>query len=576
MTATEQTPVATPPDPARPRRPRRPRQLRGPRDIAAVLIAVAVIDAALLSMGWWWATIVVAAAVTALFAGRAAPAALLVGAEAAWIGVLVQQGHGQLGRTADLVGALALNQPGQGDLLLIITCVVGLLPPLAGAWFGAAVRRAVATPPAVAEEAGTPLRESLGLLVGGQTVSAFGDAFSMVAMPLLILRLTGSVAQMGAVAGVSVVGQLLGGVVAGPLVDRVDRRRLLLLCDAAQMLLGGSIPVVWWCTGPQGFAGIGLPLVYSVVAVSSVLLSVYQVGLRSVLPSIVGRDRLSAANGRLTTWTEAAHGIGPALAGLAVAAMSETAAIGINAVSYGVAAVSWLLLRTAGDVTAAATAAEREDGPAPLVDRFSGLRFLWSDHLLRNLGIVEAGGTLLVAGATSLFIYYIEHDLGSGSVAVGVTLTLASGGAVAGAVLAERARAALGFGRAWLLGLALQAAALTAVVLRPSLPYMLGLAALFAFGRIMSIVLAMTFRQHRTPNHLLGRVSAAVLTITLAAQGIGSTSSTSSAEHFSTRIVFVAIGVGLLALVLAGLFTPLGHREPEAPALEQEHEHAAV
>jgi MFS family permease len=110
------------------------------------------------------------------------------------------------------------------------------------------------------------------MLLGGQTVSAAGDAFSNVAMPLLVLRATGSVAQMGAIAGTSTAAQLVGSLLAGPTVDRWDRRRVLIACDVLQMLLGATIPLLWWSTTPGQWNRYAMWLIYPVVAASCVLI----------------------------------------------------------------------------------------------------------------------------------------------------------------------------------------------------------------------------------------------------------------------------------------------------------------
>jgi MFS family permease len=62
----------------------------------------------------------------------------------------------------------------------------------------------------------------------GQTFAVLGDAFALVALPLLVLEATGSVARMGQITAVNGAGALLAGLVAGPLVDRLDRRRLMI------------------------------------------------------------------------------------------------------------------------------------------------------------------------------------------------------------------------------------------------------------------------------------------------------------------------------------------------------------
>src|SRR5947207_2702165 len=80
----------------------------------------------------------------------------------------------------------------------------------------------------------------------GQLLSNLGDAFAILAFPLLVLQATGSVAQMGLVTGTFSVGRLLVGIFAGAIVDRYDRRMLMICCDLLRFLLYAVIPVSWW------------------------------------------------------------------------------------------------------------------------------------------------------------------------------------------------------------------------------------------------------------------------------------------------------------------------------------------
>jgi MFS family permease len=80
---------------------------------------------------------------------------------------------------------------------------------------------------------------------GTQTLSVLGDSFSMIAFPLLMLEATGSLVQMGLLTSVMAVGSLSMGLVGGAVVDRFDRRRLLIACDVARLLLFAAVPVCW-------------------------------------------------------------------------------------------------------------------------------------------------------------------------------------------------------------------------------------------------------------------------------------------------------------------------------------------
>ncbi len=85
----------------------------------------------------------------------------------------------------------------------------------------------------------------------GQSLSNVGDAVALIAMPLLVLQVTGSVAQMGFVTATVGIAMLIAGIVAGPIADHVDRRRFMICCDLARMAVYAAIPAGWWIAGPQ-------------------------------------------------------------------------------------------------------------------------------------------------------------------------------------------------------------------------------------------------------------------------------------------------------------------------------------
>jgi MFS family permease len=399
----------------------------------------------------------------------------------------------------------------------------------------------------------THSRPRFGVLVIGQTVSSFGDAFATVAMPLLVLRLTGSIGDMGIVSGLSSACQLIGGLISGPVVDRVDRRLLLLACDGAQALLVGSIPFVWLVVTPGDLSQIGILIIYLVVIVSSILITVYQVAFRASLPQIVGRASLVRSNATLTMATQVAYGIGPAIAGLTVAAIGEPQALGLNAATFVVAAVSWYLVRW----RKMNAIPENEALAVSLSGRLVGVRFLWRDLVLRSLTVLDTVAGLIGAGAMTLFVYYVRVDLSGGSTAVGILLSIGSVGAVGAALVARPLRERCGFGPAWLIGLGCQGTALTLVPLADSLVPVAVLVALFGFGQTLSLVLSLSYRQQRTPDSYLGRVTAASTTLLLVAATVGSVTSTAIASHVPTQDVFVTLGILGLAATCAGCATPL-------------------
>jgi hypothetical protein len=126
-----------------------------------VALSVAAADYLALFPGWWAVTLAIAVGVSVTVRGRAAFGAVLIGSVAGWTAMLATQGLGRLGRTADLVGALATGQPGQSWLTFTLTYATVLGLALAGTWFGAAIRRLFSAAPAVAPLADVPAADPM-------------------------------------------------------------------------------------------------------------------------------------------------------------------------------------------------------------------------------------------------------------------------------------------------------------------------------------------------------------------------------------------------------------------------------
>src|SRR5262245_49490413 len=99
--------------------------------------------------------------------------------------------------------------------------------------------------PPGAENPKAGLPRAFNVFWAGQALSALGDAMTIVAMPLVVLAVTGSVAQMGRLTALARVGGLVATALAGALVDRRDPRRVMLACDVARFALMSLIPLAW-------------------------------------------------------------------------------------------------------------------------------------------------------------------------------------------------------------------------------------------------------------------------------------------------------------------------------------------
>lgn len=110
------------------------------------------------------------------------------------------------------------------------------------------------------------------LLWSGQTVSAAGSQVSGFVLPLLILQLTGSAAQAGFVGAFGGLPFIVLSLPAGALADRWDRKRLMILCDAARTLNMLSIPIA--------LARLGVQQLYRVALVEGILFVFFTIAAR--------------------------------------------------------------------------------------------------------------------------------------------------------------------------------------------------------------------------------------------------------------------------------------------------------
>ncbi|GAA3245828.1 MFS transporter [Dactylosporangium siamense] len=397
-----------------------------------------------------------------------------------------------------------------------------------------------------------PLRRNrdFGIFWTVQALSTFGSSFSLVAIPLLVLHATGSVAQMGLITGLAGAGTVASGLFAGVLVDRVDRRRLMIWCDLARLLLYAAVPAVWWTAGEQ------LWLLYPVIAAAAVFTMVFDVACSAAVPNIVSREQITAANSRLQATYGAGFVLGPMAAGLIAGLAGPVTAIAVDAATFGVSVVGLLLIRLRPSTTDPAA------GPAAAVwrDLAVGVRFLWHTPVLRAITLLYTPVTFLSLGLVDVFIYYVRHDLGQGDRVVGGLLGAASVGAIVAALITPAVRRRLGFGPAWLAAYLACGVAIAAAGLVFNLVVVVVAAVAFAFGETMAAISSASLRQTVTPDHLLGRVTAGFWMVHHAFGPVGALVLTASVAHVGVHGPLIAVGVSFLVVVAAGLCTPLRSR----------------
>ncbi|MFD0251784.1 MFS transporter [Streptomyces sp. NPDC127113] len=391
-------------------------------------------------------------------------------------------------------------------------------------------------------------QRDFGVFWAAQTLSVLGDSFALIALPLLVLEATGSIARMGLLTAVGGAAAVLAAVFAGAVVDRVDRRKLLIGCDLVRMGMYGLVPVVW-LFGPQ------IWLLYVVLPLCEAVGMLFAVGYVTVVRSLVGTGQLTEANGRLNATAAAAGVLGPLCAGVVAGWSGPATAIGVDAASFGVSAacVAFVRFRSRPADDAAATGKR----PGLRQDLRTGIAFLYGHPVLRSLTVLLCGFSFLTLGLNDLVIYHLKHDLGRDDGTVGTVMAIGALGTITGALLVARARRRLGFGPTWTGSVAVCGLAFAGLGRVTEVPAVALLSAAFLACVGMAGTCSMSLRQEVTPEHLLGRVTSAFWTLQYSVAPIGAAVLTWAAEHHGTTPVALAAGAGCVLIATFALLTPI-------------------
>jgi MFS family permease len=414
---------------------------------------------------------------------------------------------------------------------------------------------------------------------------------------------------MGLLTGAAGAAAVVAGIFAGILVDRLDRWILMAACDLARMLLYGLIPLVW-SIHPQVW------LLYVILPLCAAIGMVFQVGYVTVVPALSGPARITEANGLLYGASSTAAIAGPLLAGLVSAAIGPAGAIAVDAVSFAASAAGVLLVRrsfsvsrtggaypavsgglvaagcsTMPAVTGTADTAAGPDrdatgtpdtpsGPlrdangtpgtagapvreSPWREMLAGARFLWQQPVLRALTVLLTFFIFATQGLPDVLIFYLKHDLGQGDGVVGLVLGVAAVGTVVGALVVAPLRRRLGFGACWIGAVLVCGLAIGGLGATGSVPPTAALAALYLGCTSVAGIASMSLRQQITPDHLLGRVTAAFWTIHFSLGPAGAALLTWAAGRFGVEAACLASAAACLLLGGVALATPIRQRAPE-------------
>jgi MFS family permease len=382
------------------------------------------------------------------------------------------------------------------------------------------------------------------IFLGGQITSLFGDGLALLALPLLVLQLTRNPLLAGLASAVRAVGYLLVGLPAGPIVDRLDSRSVLIGVDVIRAALFLALAIL------AGFRACPVTLALGLAFGAACAAVFFDAALAVTVQDLFPGEHVLPANAALETASQLARVLGPAAAGVLIAAVGVDAVLLLNAGTFVVALLTVTIVkRQAGSVPAELRAGPVTQG---LVREFvAGIRYLRMQHPTIDLTIVMAAVNLCLA-ADTLIIFFAKIGLGLTPVLISAVIAAGGCGGVLGALAAPRLDRR--FRRLSLMSVSVLIAALAVATMAvASAWWELATAnAVMIFCTALAGLLFRSLRQELIPRAMLGRVTVTVRTVFLAATPLGTliAGSVAAAAGDNPRPVFAGAGL-LLVFVIA-------------------------
>lgn len=386
----------------------------------------------------------------------------------------------------------------------------------------------------------------------GQTISEVGSRITLVGLPLAaVLVLKATPFQMGLLAGVGGLASLLFGPVAGLCVDRTHRRLILIVSDLGRAALLGSIPLA----AARGV--LSMQQVYVVVAAAGILTVLFDIAYQAYLPSLVDREHIMESNSKLALSNSIAEIAGPGLTGVLVDLLTAPVAILFDALSFIGSAVTVWLIRKPEPVHDPVSAGS----PHVWKDLTTGIRILAQSPIRRAIAGHSATAGFFGGFFASLYVLFALKSLHLSSALIGAVIALGGVGNLIGAALASRLIRQWGLG-ATLIGstLVMGTASFMIPLARGSILVATAFLVAAQLGDICWPVYhvgELSLRQIITPDHLLGRVNAAMQTLSRGLLPLGSFCGGLLGDMIGVRPTLAFGAAGLLLSSFWLVFSPI-------------------
>ena len=386
---------------------------------------------------------------------------------------------------------------------------------------------------------------SFALLFWATAGSAVGTYLAALALAVHIFDETGSGSWLAALLIADFLPIVLIGLTLGPLVDRLSRRRLMVTSDLVRAATFAALPFV---DHP--------PVIVGLAAVNGIATGFFRPAVWAGLPNLVGDGEREQATSLLSTVEHLAWTIGPAAAGLLLAADGPDVAYWVNAATF---------LVSAGLVARIPAQRLRSDEPITKGhwrDLRDGMGLVVHSRHLVTVLVVWSTAAVATACVNVAEVVLAKHDLDAGNIGLGLLVSSTGVGLAIGSFFAASALGRFGMTRLYAGSLALMGAGFGLAAASPTIAVAAALAAVATIGNGAAIVCNQVLVQRGAPDAMRGRALSVLMSVYYGILGLAMAAGGLLVDHAGARAAWAFAGcVYLLAAVMAVILT---HRIREA------------
>lgn len=399
----------------------------------------------------------------------------------------------------------------------------------------------------------------------GMFLSSLGDQFGWMGLTWFVMKQTGSSAAMGGVILAYMLPAVFSGLVAGVLLDHFDRRKLIMLDNLAR----GTIFVCLVVLLQIGQVPLGV--IYLLIVIAGMLSPLSTAGAQTLLPRLVPDPRhLVKANGVMESQWQIVYMFGPALAGVLIGWIGEAYVLLIDAASFFVCALCFSRLPKSLTAPAAGGVPEKVGSHVRTLarDMRTGYRYLFGRRPMLLLVFFTFLFNMAYGPVEVALPLYANHDLGGGSVALGMLWSSLAVGALLGSLFFSTVTWKYPLGATLAGIIAAWGITTLPLALFSRLEIALLAMALAGFSYAPYNILYRSYLQKHVPDSLLGRVMTSIRTITGTGMPAGAAVSGLFIPLLGVQGLF---GAGAVVCLISGgaAFALLRRLDEESLAVEE-------